>query len=498
MEDIGGNTMVEPVLELNSQKNEKHWLDISKDNIKWSNISLSSVIKYGKRIDANSFNIDYRKAIKEIEQSKYGYGVLQGKEGIINSYRPAIRKRIFVEKSDLAIPMLIPSQITDIYPKPEKFLSIKMLPYISDWFVKKGEILLTCSGTIGNVSLVSNTLDGMCVSQNLIRIVPNKEEDLGYIYTFLKTNNGLIQLRKNNYGAVIKHIDPSHLDTILIPCAPYIIKKKIHDMIMESYSMRDKSNELIDKATDLLIKELELPPLDKLIQEAFSFSNKVNSFSVKLSNLKTRLEGSYHIPLVGVIEKYIAKNARIASLGDKEICKKIILPGRFKRVYVEKGNGQIFIGGKEVGELDPINKKYLSLVYHSERIKNELLLKENMVLVTCSGTIGKIAIVPKHWSGWAVNQHVLRLETTQSISGYVYVWLNSEYGRVLITRNSYGSVVDELTDKQMAEVKIPILNSKETMNTINSLVLSANKLRYEAYLLERKAIDIMNNDILEL
>ncbi|MCT7728153.1 MAG: hypothetical protein N5822_02595, partial [Lactobacillus iners] len=71
--------------------------------------------------------------------------------------------------------------------------------------------------------------------------------------------------------------------------------------------------------------------------------------------------------------------------------------------YVEKGNGKIFLGGKEIGQLNPENKKYLSLTHHSERIKSELSVIKNMVLVTCSGTIGRVSLVPEHWNNWTVN-----------------------------------------------------------------------------------------------
>lgn len=54
--------------------------------------------------------------------------------------------------------MLVPSQVQDIYPKAEKYLSKLMIDKIKDWFVKENEILLTCSETIGNVTLVTETL----------------------------------------------------------------------------------------------------------------------------------------------------------------------------------------------------------------------------------------------------------------------------------------------------------------------------------------------------
>lgn len=51
-----------------------------------------------------------------------------------------------------------------------------------------------------------------------------------------------------------------------------------------------------------MIDELELPSIEELKKEAFSYSKDINSFSKKLSDLDGRLEGSYHIHLIDVIK----------------------------------------------------------------------------------------------------------------------------------------------------------------------------------------------------
>ena len=81
-----------------------------------------------------------------------------------------------------------------------------------------------------------------------------------------------------------------------------------------------------------------------------------------------------------------------------------------------------------------------------------------MCLITRSGTIGKIMIVPKHWTGWVANEHCLRLSPRNKvIAGYIYAWLSTDYALPLIVRHTYVAVVDEIDDKQLAEVPIPLL-----------------------------------------
>jgi len=140
------------------------------------------------------------------------------------------------------------------------------------------------------------------------------------------------------------------------------------------------------------------------------------------------------MPIVDAIMRKLKREAaEVTTVGDPRISKRIILPGRFARVYVQEGQGVPFFGGKQIYELDPANKKYLSLVHHKKRIKEQLTLEHNMILITCSGTIGKVALVPKHWEGWTVNQHIIRVvPASDDIAGYLYVFLASDYGRELI------------------------------------------------------------------
>lgn len=489
--------MVNPVLKKIITPSTKQDIKIPKEDVRWTTVSLSEILDRGKRIEASTFNIDRKHAVDLLNNSPYKIVELSSPEGgLIDCYYGHRAKRNYLTVIDeFSLGFLGSAEMLDINPNPVKFIAPDN-PMAEKLKLKKGMILVSRSGTIGNVTLVGDTLQKYIVSEHAIRIEMN--ENPGYVYAYLKTDIAQNLLHAEKHGSVILEIEPSSLKSLSIPDAPYMLKKQIHDIVMESYRLRDESNDLMDQATKILIEELELPSIEVLEQEAFSHSKEMNSFTTKLSDLNSRLEGSYHIPLVEVIENHISRKAKLVSLGDSKITEKIILPGRFKRVYVEKGNGQVFVGGKEIGQLDPSNKKYLSLVHHSDRIKRELFIKENMVLVTCSGTIGKVAIVPKHWADWTVNQHVLRVKSKPFIVGLIYTWLNSDYGKVLITRHTYGSVVNELTDQQIAQVNIPLLNSEDVLKQINKLVLKANQQRYEAYKLEKRALEIMNSDVLGL
>lgn len=464
--------------------------------IKWCTVSLSEIIERGKRLEASVYDVEAKQAREIIANGKFSLTTLGGADGMTTSYTGARFKRIWVEKSDY--PIYQPSTIMDIKPSPDGYISSATDTNIDALRVTKGQVLMTCSGTIGKVAFVSDTMDNLIFSHDLLRINCKKPSDAGYVYAYLKSKVGNKILLTNSYGAVITHVEPEHLATVPVPNAPNAVKLKISNLVIRSYALRDESNALIDEATQLLIDELNLPPIEDFDVDYFKKDAQVDTFSIKLSDMEYRLDASYHAPIVNAITEHLAKySEEVTTIADKRISKSIILPGRFKRVYVEEGQGRVFIGGKQLWELDPCNKKYLSLSQHGERIEKQLELHENMTLITCSGTIGKVALVGKHWENWAANQHIIRVvPTDDSIAGYLNIFLASDYGHHLITRYTYGAVIDEIDDTHVSKIPIPLLKNHDIQSRINALALEANEKRYEAYRLEQKALEIMDKEVI--
>ena len=408
--------------------------DAQTSQLKWAAVDIQEIVKKEHRLEASFYGIEGRQARKQLENCKWKVVHLCGEKGLATAYNGLRFKRIYVEKSDF--PIYQPAQANNLYPKPSAYISYLTQTDINALRVKRGQVLLTCSGTIGNCTYVRNTLDNLIFSHDLIRI--EAKEYNGFIYAFLKSRIGRLLITTNNYGAVIKHIESKHLNDIPVPNPPSILKGVIHNLIEESFSLRDESNELMDEAQILLKEALQLPDIEDLQERAEQFDKTVGllNYSVPSSKLTNRLDGSYHVPIVKAIEQHIKKTAReILKVGDSGISQSVILPGRFKRVYVEEGHGIVFFSGKDILELDPSDKKYLSFSQHAQRIKDELIIKEGMILVTSSGTVANTTFVPKHWDGWAMTHDIIRLvPANNEISGYLYAWLSSSYARELINQ----------------------------------------------------------------
>jgi type I restriction enzyme, S subunit len=202
----------------------------------------------------------------------------------------------------------------------------------------------------------------------------------------------------------------------------------------------------------------------------------------------------YYNPLAQALGQLIGQKKSVKSLSDLG---QLYLPGQFKRVYVEKGFGIPFFSGRSIGELDPSDKKYLSFSQHGKQIA-QLQIKENMLLVTCSGTLGNVALVPKHWDGYAMTHDIIRVVCkSPEIAAYSYAWLSSEYGKCLILKHSYGAVVQHIEDHHLATVPVPLLEEK-LIEEIGQKVLLANAKRTEAFGLEQQALALFNSKVLGL
>lgn len=462
--------------------------------IRYASISAKKIVENNYRFDASAYDFDALKAIELVEKNKNGFTYLWSDKGYVeNSFYGPRTKRDYINKKSDSMGFLGSAEMLELNPRPIKFVPKTA---INDYGVDYSTILISRSGTIGNTTFVSKTLTKFCVSEHAIRVICN--QNAGYVYAFLHSETGKTILKSFTFGAVIDEIEPEHLCKVPIPNASEELKNKINNLIISSFNKRDLSNDLIDKAQSMLYSELKLPSLEEIKPVYYEQNAGFRNFTIQAKDLDGRFDASYHLPEVTAIIEILNKNAeKVTKLSDKSIVSDIILPGRFKRIYVDKKNGIPFFGGKQLLQLCPTNLKYLSPKYHAGRIATELKIQKNMVIVSCSGTIGKVMIAPKHWEGWAINQHCLRIvASSDNYAGYLYAWLDSPYAKSLILRNTYGAVIDELDDIQMSNVIIPVLKDKSAIQEINNLVLKANDLRYEAYIDEQKALEIMNNDIL--
>ena len=459
--------------------------------LRWCSISTEEVRNNAYRLDASAYDLEAMEALSRVYHSPYDWVYLWGENGLVEeAYYPGRYKRIYTSE-DKGEPFYLPSQLEEIYPKPSKWISAKTASLLEKDRIKESNLLISRSGTIGKCAISSRSSIGKIFSDDVIRITFRSTYDLGYVYAYLNTEDGLKLLQSNNYGAVIDHIEPEHLKNLPIPNAPEEIKRSIHESVIASYDLRDQSNDLIDEAQRLLYKALGLPEKMDLKPKYYATQAGFRCFTMSSNELNNRFDVSYHLPEIKEILSLISKQAaEVTTLGDPRISKEIILPGRFKRIYVEKEQGVPFFGGKQLLQLAlPI--KYIAKQSYSQNLQDEITITNTDILISARGTIGKSCLAYKHWAGSCISDNIIRLQCIKGFEGYVYTFISSELGQQLLQREISGAVVDVVEPVNVMNTPIPLLKDGAIQQRINVLVLQAYELRYQAYLKEQEALQQM-------
>lgn len=435
----------------------------------------SSWLSLGEmRFDASFYAQEVSKATRLLEES--GYELTDIGQLSKDVFTLARIKRFYGDLK--ATPYLMPSELFDFPISPTKHVYAAKIKKVERWFLKEGWLLVTCSGKIGMPLIATKSYEGFIVSHDVARVIPETYTQTGFLYAYLLSWVGKALLIKDQYGVAVDHIEPHHIKSVKVPSLPKEIQKIIHNNILKVFNLRDKARNLLNKAQTELLKELGLPK--------FQESKKIESFSVESSDLKLRFDASYHTPIINeVLDKIKAGKYAPKRLGDG--LGEVLIPGRFKRIYVDKNYGVPFLSGTQITQIKPYDLKYIST--RVTRNIEDWLVRAGWVLVTCSGTIGRVALVPKKWDRWSISQHVLRIipNSKDLNNGFLAAFLLNEYGDQQVISKTYGGVVDELAEDDMRDVLIPH-PPMDVQERIGNLVIEAYELRELANQIENETV----------
>lgn len=399
-----------------------------------------------------------------------------------NVFLGNIFSRIFVKDAEHGIPYLAASDTVLANLDTGRYLSKKQASILSYLMLKKDWIVVTCSGTIGNVTYTNSSFENHIATHDLIRIVPNDEKILrGYLYAFLASKYGYNQLTQSQFGGVVKHINAEHVRNIKVPCFAEFFQEEVNDLVQEAARLREKAADALEYAISFFNTLFPIPFKDNCL-------GKVSSKEI-MTSINKRFEASFHISEGKDIDKYIKEHYEWKSLG--EVCSNISRPDIFKRYYVK--NGITFLGGADIFLATPDSEKRLSKT-KTENI-SQLAIKEGTILLPRSGTIGNVAWAHAGHAQKLASEHVIRLLPNDILrAGYVYAFLASKYGKLLIQRYIFGSVIQHVEPPHLKLIPVPIIDQK-TMDDIHDKIMIYSSAMGKAIEFEQKAIHMVEQEI---
>ncbi len=186
-----------------------------------------------------------------------------------------------------------------------------------------------------------------------------------------------------------------------------------------------------------------------------------------------------------VIEIGNREGWKVERLGDVA---KVFNGPRFKRPYaaegVTTGDGIVrYFTGTAMTQSKGENIKYFDMNKASKIQKKQieqLTIHTSWILITDSGTIGRVIFTLPHHDGVVATNNLIRviIEDDELLRAYIYQFLHTELGQNQLRKNVYGTNQDHLEPRLVQDVMIPLPKDQKTMSKLGQKALEA--LRYSA------------------
>jgi hypothetical protein len=147
----------------------------------------------------------------------------------------------------------------------------------------------------------------------------------------------------------------------------------------------------------------------------------------------------------------------------------------------------IFMGGEGV--------KHLDLSRCDVRRREEILrhkAREGEILITRSGTLGRVTIVGRTLLGKILSDDLIRVWIDDpGLRALVFTFLRSPAGQDQLLRNEYGTVQQHLEPPHIADIQLPLPDDKGKLEELLETVKSALEAHEHSIEMELRADDQM-------
>lgn len=406
-------------------------------------------------------------------------------------------KRTYIDNVSNGIKFLSSSDILASDLENVKIVSKKYQQGIDEMKLEKDWILISRSGTIGNTAFTNSLFEGKLASEDVMKVVPNSKIKPGFLYSYISSRFGYSLLTQGMFGGVIKHIEPEYVESLPIPEFPVDFQEKIDKMIKEASRLREEAAYLLKNAEKNLKQKADLQDLKQEDYNHFGthcFKRKITCYNKNISEIGSITFNAFnHSVKIEKIKQQISNSVKLSEilLGNTTFS-----TGSFPRIEVKAPYGVKLINQSDA--FDTIIKgKNISL----RKVNLTKLVEYGEVIVAGVGTLGenetfcRTLFANEDLEGQLISGEFIRMKTNEKVpSGYLYAWLNSDYGFRFLRSIHTGTKLCRPIPQLFLEIPIPILK-KEDMEEIDSLVRLAHTKRHEANKLELEAISKVEEEI---
>ena len=333
------------------------------------------------------------------------------------------------------------------------------IAYMQRSHLKKGDVLLSIVGTIGEVSLVSKNDKATC-NCKLAILRPHDIKKSALIATYLRTKYGFDQINKFKRGAVQMGYLLEDMNQILIPEFSEDLEQIITKAIESVKLLTDQSNKLYADAENCLLSEIGID-----ISTIPNDGVAIKSFSESFGNTG-RLDAEYYQK-----KNYNVINMLNAKGTVKTLCniynKPFTPTGNEYYQYIELAN----IG--KSGEIDGVK----SILGEELPSRARRLVKKGYVIVSSvEGSLESCAIISNSYDNALCSTGFYVIDSDNYNSETLLVLLRSQPIQMLLKRGCSGTILTNITKDEFEDIPLPNV-SFHTQEIVKEKVSNAYFLR---------------------
>ncbi|MBH5385259.1 methylation-associated defense system restriction endonuclease subunit S MAD5 [Bradyrhizobium diversitatis] len=165
---------------------------------------------------------------------------------------------------------------------------------------------------------------------------------------------------------------------------------------------------------------------------------------------------------------------------------------RFARSYVDDpAHGVPFLGSTDILKAD---LTHLPMLSRKQVAANpRFIVRPRWTLITCSGTIGRMAYARSNMDGMAGSQHFMRIvpDPKKIPPGYLYAYLSSKFGVPLVVGGTYGAIIQHIEPEHIINLPVPRLGSTLEAKIHDLVEEAARQLSEYETLCNRATADLL-------
>lgn len=367
-----------------------------------------------------------------------------------------------------------------------KYLPVSNLEYVPDdvfpsiknYIVNKKDVILSIVGSVGLVSIVNDNLDKASLTENCVKILPNKDIlNNEFLYYFLSSSLGQNEIHKKIVGAVQPKLPIYNINDIILNLPDLPTQTAIAE-ILSSLDDKIELNNQINKDLEALAQALF-----KQWFIDFDFPNE--------NGEPYRSSGG---EMVDSELGEIPKGWKVGTLGDLA---KVVNGYAFKsKDFTEYGENAILKIRNVTGSIVDIKNTQFVPNNVAAAVNNKFKVESGHILIAMTGAeVGKIGIVPKTDKNLWLNQRVGRFEPIyQNSIVFIHALFNVLNLTQEVRNSAMGSAQPNISSNGIESIKCLV----PSYNIINefSKTFSDSYLMLLDNLYENEQLELLRDTLL--